>query len=310
MIWEVRFNTERNTNHVIDEITCVALNLLTKEVVKEASKEIQTGKHIQLDWPLHNIEFPGFGRIPCQHKIKDLGLEGFVGHDDELYINTQTSSQWDGLKHFGLQKDGMYYNGLKHGNATESDIMGTHKWCDRGGIVGRGILVDWLSWWENTHPGKDPPSAISTHRIPVWEVEEVLKAQGTECRPGDIFIMRTGFVRWHDNADAATRKLGTHDQHHMIGLANCEDTVRWLYSKHFSAVGGDTMGFEAWPYPKDCCLHEWLLCQWGTPIGELWDLEALSEECKIQQRWTFFFTSAPLRVVGGIASPPNAIAVF
>lgn len=96
----------------------------------------------------------------------------------------------------------------------------------------------------------------------------------------------------------------------MIGIANTDETVRWLYSKHFAAVAGDTMGFEAWPYPENCCLHEWLLCQWGTPIGELWDLEALSEECAKQQRWSFLFTSAPLRVIGGVASPPNAIAIL
>jgi Putative cyclase len=286
------------------------LNLLTEDVVKEAGKEIQTGKHIQLDWPLHNIEFPGFGRVQCSQTIKDLSSEGFVGFDDELFINTQTSSQWDSLKHLGIQKQKLYYNGITHKEAAESPILGTHNMCDRGGIVGRAILVDWLSWWETKHPGEEPPSAISTHPIPVSEVEEVLRAQGTVPKVGDIFIMRTGFVRWHNEADAATRAHGTRDTHHMIGLANTEETVRWLYSQHFSAVAGDTMGFEAWPYPEDCSLHEWLLCQWGCPIGELWDLEALGEECKRLKRWSFFFTSAPLRVVGGIASPPCAIAVF
>ena len=114
----------------------------------------------------------------------------------------------------------------------------------------------------------------------------------------------------NSTANAETRALGTRDQHYMIGVANNEETVRWLYSKHFAAVAGDTMGFEAWPFPKDCCLHEWLLVHWGTPIGELWDLELLAEECLRHQRWSFFFTSAPLRVVGGCASPPNAIAIF
>ncbi len=112
------------------------------------------------------------------------------------------------------------------------------------------------------------------------------------------------------NAGKEERIYGTQDHHEMIGLANNEESVRWLYSQHFSAVAGDTMGFEAWPFPKDCCLHEWLLCQWGTPIGELWDLEKLSLECVKHNRWSFFFTSAPLNVKGGIASPPCAIAIF
>lgn len=57
-------------------------------------------------------------------------------------------------------------------------------------------------------------------------------------------------------------------------------------------------------------LHDTLLGLWGTPIGELWDLEKLAEECKTQDRWTFFLTSAPLNIAGGVASPPNALAIF
>ena len=32
------------------------------------------------------------------------------------------------------------------------------------------------------------------------------------------------------------------------------------------------------------------------PIGELFDLENLAQECQKRQRWTFFFSSVPLRV--------------
>ena len=49
---------------------------------------------------------------------------------------------------------------------------------------------------------------------------------------------------------------------------------------------------------------------WGMPMGELWDLEELAEECKRQNRWSFFFTSSPLNIQGGVASPPNALAIF
>jgi hypothetical protein len=52
------------------------------------------------------------------------------------------------------------------------------------------------------------------------------------------------------------------------------------------------------------------LTEWGTPIGEMWDLETLSKVCEKEGRWTFFLTSAPLNVKGGVGSPPGAIAVF
>jgi hypothetical protein len=57
-------------------------------------------------------------------------------------------------------------------------------------------------------------------------------------------------------------------------------------------------------------MHEVLLSGWGCPIGEMFDLEKLAEECKKRGRYSFFFTSSPLNVIGGVASPPNAIAIM
>jgi hypothetical protein len=57
-------------------------------------------------------------------------------------------------------------------------------------------------------------------------------------------------------------------------------------------------------------LHEVLLAGWGMPIGELFDLEKLAEYCKKEKRWSFFVTSEVCNVPGGVASPPNILAIF
>jgi hypothetical protein len=57
-------------------------------------------------------------------------------------------------------------------------------------------------------------------------------------------------------------------------------------------------------------MHEVFLGGWGMPIGEMFYVEKLAEECRRLGRWTFFFTSEPLNVIGGIASPPNALAIL
>lgn len=57
-------------------------------------------------------------------------------------------------------------------------------------------------------------------------------------------------------------------------------------------------------------LHQWLLGGWGMLIGEMFDLEALAEKCRELGRSTFFLSSLPLNVPGGVASPPNAVAIF
>jgi len=45
-------------------------------------------------------------------------------------------------------------------------------------------------------------------------------------------------------------------------------------------------------------------------LGELFDLEGLAQLRAENLRWTFFVISQPLKVVGGVGSPPNAIAIF
>ena len=47
----------------------------------------------------------------------------------------------------------------------------------------------------------------------------------------------------------------------------------------------------------------------GMPIGELWWLDGLAEDCAADGVYEFFFTSAPLNVPGGVGSPPNALAI-
>lgn len=287
------------------------LNLLTDELIRQtAVNEIKTGHHVQLDWPLHNVQFPGFGRKKFEQKVIDMKDLGFFALDDEVSINTQSGSQWDSFKHFAHQKSGMYYNGVSHAEALASSRNGIHRWCEAGGIVGRGVLVDWLSWYEKKHG--NPPSPVTRHEIPVSDLEACLRHQGTTLHQGDILMIRSGYVRWHNNSSPEERRKGTQENGNNIGVQNNEETVRWLYDHHFAAVAGDTVAFEAWPppIPSGWCLHEWLLTQWGTPIGELWDLEQLSKVCEQNRRWSFFLTSAPLHVKGGIGSPPGAIAIF
>jgi len=100
----------------------------------------------------------------------------------------------------------------------------------------------------------------------------------------------------------------------LVGVAPEEETARWIWNHHFSAVAGDAIAFEAIIMESEAVpkmvLHQYLLCHFGMSIGELWDLKALSQRCAQLKRWSFFLTSSPLNVEGGIGSPPNALAVF
>lgn len=122
--------------------------------------------------------------------------------------------------------------------------------------------------------------------------------------------MRTG---WHEQLALLTPQQLAAAQavlpHHFGGLEQSEDVLRWIWD-NFSAVAGDQPSFEAWPTQKDWSLHEVLLAGYGCPIGELFWLEKLAETCKQEGRWSFFVTSEPCNVPGGVASPPNILAIF
>lgn len=70
---------------------------------------------------------------------------------------------------------------------------------------------------------------------------------------------------------------------------------------HFAAVAADNTSVELRPTMATWNIHDYLLPMWGTPVGELFDLEALSQMCQKLGRYSFFVTSAPLNVKGGIA---------
>jgi hypothetical protein len=93
------------------------------------------------------------------------------------------------------------------------------------------------------------------------------------------------------------------------GFESTLEVLGWLWDTKIAAVAGDCPGFEAWP-PSEHALHQVLLAGFGMPIGEMFALDELAKECEKQKRWTFFLTSEVLNVQGGVASPPNALAIM
>jgi kynurenine formamidase len=168
-------------------------------------------------------------------------------------------------------------------------------WVERGGIVGRGVLLDYASWADKNNVALTP---FETKSITVSTLKEVAKSQGTTFQKGDILFIRTGWIQAYDKlSDDECKTLASYKVPPAHGVESSEETLRWLWEQDFAAVAGDQPSMEAWPCQNtDFFLHEWLLAGWGMPIGELFDLERLSEECRKRKRYTFFFGSMPLNV--------------
>ncbi|KAI0373444.1 hypothetical protein BV20DRAFT_736799 [Pilatotrama ljubarskyi] len=298
------------------------VNLLTDELVKEASKEIKTGKAISLNWPINFPAKPPFHRQPPVHEVITFPEFGAV-NDDVIHINTQSGTQWDGLKHFGLVHHGLFYQGtpasfFKSGNlnvTNPTDVdpelikYGIHNWAQHG-ICGRGVFLDLVKYYTDVH-GELPYDPFTAHPIPLADLLECAKKQEVTFRRGDILIIRGGFTLRFNNATEEERNGLGEKADTFAGIEQTEDVKRFLWDNHFAAAASDLPALECWPPPEGVAhLHSTLLGLWGMPIGEFFDLEALSKHCAETGRYTFFFSSWPLNILGGVASPPNAAAYF
>ncbi|KAH9880360.1 hypothetical protein IAQ61_000651 [Plenodomus lingam] len=307
------------------------LNLLTTERIAKATQDnVKTGEVVPLDLPL-NIPGPTFfGRMPMKHRIKSIGKGAF---DDEIELNTQSSSQWDGFRHFADPKTGCHYNGVAsdeilaeiegddkdqeqcHGNTTAREEikprrLGIDAWAKRG-IVGRGVLLDVYTWSQSNGKSYNP---FNTHHITAADLIACAKSQNTTLQTGDILLIRTGWLAHYFSLTSSQKTAQSQfdlNAHTYAGLEASDSMKDFLYDNYFAAAACDNANFEAWPPPSfQESLHASLLPLWGMPIGELWDLERLARVCKEKERWTFLLTSAPGNVPGGVGSSPNALALF
>ncbi|KAF7353898.1 hypothetical protein MVEN_01075700 [Mycena venus] len=300
------------------------VNLLTNALVKQsAAEEIRTGKTVSLNWPLNFPDKPMFGRIPPEINLIQKQKEGRnYSRDDEIHINTQSGTQWDGLRHFPIVEHEMFYNNtpgstLPRGLNPMPDPhqidptytrIGIQNWADHG-ICGRGVLLDLVNFLSKN--GVLPYDPWTTHAITVKELEACAEAQGISFRRGDILMLRVGFIKKYYESAQESRDALRGKPETFAGIEQSEEMKRFLWNNHFAAVASDQPALENWPpSPGTPHMHQTILGLWGMPIGEFFDLEKLAKVCAEYHRYTFFVSSWPLNIIGGAASPPNAAAFF
>lgn len=295
-----------------DRLGCV--NLLTHERVLAASALVERGIVFALDADLAIPDPPLFGRSPMRHEV--TGAFDGPGHDDVIHgWNTQGSSQWDGFRHVRHPVHGWY------GGAPEG-AHGMHHWAVRG-IVGRAVLADVGRW---RHDQGSPLRMDESDPITPDDLLATLDAQGTVPQVGDILLIRTGWLGWYRSLDEGSRRelsVG----HRNPGLHPGERTAQVLWDLHVAAVASDNPSLELWPpgaaheaveleairsdpaRRPEIFVHQRLLPLLGIPIGELFELDELADDCAAEASWEGFFTSAPLNLRHGVASPPNALVI-
>lgn len=177
-------------------------------MIRDAFAEARDSISISLNHALGLTKIPT-GRSPTTHRVLSWAEDmapAMAGHicslDDEISFNTQASSQWDGFFHYAHQASGFGYNGVRvttkgsmPGDSDETrvatQVSGMEGRHTRGGVVGRGVLLDYRAY--ATENGTEY-NACSRHAITVQDFENIAKFQGSELKRGDILIIRSGIA--------------------------------------------------------------------------------------------------------------------
>jgi kynurenine formamidase len=284
------------------------INLLTPERVVAATSSIRTGKVFALNLPINIPDPPLFTRGKHTHTVKIFPNAEFVLDDflDNFY--PQASSQWDALAHVKHPVHGAY-NGIPDHQMTGRGGMrlGIDNLARRG-IAGRGVLADVARYYDRV--GKTI-NFTKSESIPLDDVKAALEDEGVELQTGDLLLIRIGWTKFYLSAsDEIKEELAKETV--VPGIEGSERTARWLWDNHLAAVASDSPALEALPKPAGEemeFLHFHMLAFFGMPIGEMWNLEGLADDCAADGNYDFFLTSAPLNIPGGVGSPPNALAI-
>jgi kynurenine formamidase len=292
-----------------------ALNLLTPERVAAAARLVRRGEHIRLDLPLDEPSPTFFSREELRHEVFEL-RDGVL--DDRLdRFFPQASTQWDALSHFAS------HHGFYNGHAA-ADVRAGRLSIDAlggRGIAGRGVLADVAGYLAARGEPIDPDGAFV---ITVDHLRATLASQGTTLETGDLLCVRTGWLGWFLGLEATRRAAVAAASRTLVdfrlpGLGPGPAIAEFAWDAGVALIAADTPAVESYEVrdaaedaalaATDESLHACALALLGIPLGEFFVLDELAADCRADGRYEFFFTSAPLRIRGGIGSPANVIAL-
>jgi len=277
------------------------LNYIQPEHIRRGAGLVRSGRSVSMAVPINQVAGPDNPR-PATHYM----VQGFDIHSDRgepQFSADYFASEFHGDCHTHLDAlchifwRGKMYNGFdadqvtSHGaNRCAIDLL-------RGGIVGRGVLLDipklrGVRWLE------DDDGILPS------DLDAAEKEHGVRVEEGDILLVRNG---------RALKRRVKGPWNVREGCAGLEAScLGWLYERRVAALGGDGHNDLApSPYKLSMApIHLGAIAMIGIHLIDNADLEELAETCKRAGRYHFMFTMAPLVLQRGTASPVNPLAIF
>ncbi|MBA7696199.1 hypothetical protein ES703_104842 [subsurface metagenome] len=278
------------------------LNYITPAILKQAMGLVKNGRVYSLASVLggHGAYFAGslrkepwrFTAIDKRPTPSQMSLA-----EDMLTISSHSGTHIDALCH--VWYDHQLYTGF---SADEVDGIGANKNSIENlkSLVGRGIMLDVAG-------NKGVKHLDRGYAITARDLEDCLIAQGLQTEPGDILLVRTGWIQvfYQEGPEAFHHEPSTGVPSEP-GLSY--HLAEWLHQKQTCAVGLDNWACEVRPselpdYPLP--FHELFIRDLGGYIMETLDLEELARD----KVYEFLFMAAPLQISRGCGSPINPLAI-
>jgi kynurenine formamidase len=272
-------------NHEVRETSDVLLDAVSAGVrLVELGQPFFTGMPCS---PNH----PGFRMTLIRRHGDMVRADGGSAANEIIVTGGHVGTHVDALSH--VSHDGVMYGGV---DAAEAQVGGSFRALGAEhtpAFLCRGVLLDVAATLgvDVLAPGQGVGAA---------ELEAALDRSGTDLRPGDVALVRTGWAQHFGNAERYLSRVSG-----VPGVT--PDGGRWLADAGVSATGSDTTAFEQiLPGAGHSVLpvHRILLVENGIHIIEHLALE----EASAAGLTAFTFVMAPLRIVGGTGSPVRPLA--
>jgi kynurenine formamidase len=290
------------------------LNFITPEKVAAACRIPVLGKTYSLSLP-YTSRGPMNGKYgrtnPARHSIvsgadaiagsQRLRLGSAAAADDLVIMQLQSSTQWDALSH--IFYDNLAYNGLDVSriNSFGAERLGVEV-AAYSAVTTRGVLVD-------IELANNFDGIPERYLITADDLDRSLERSGTEMEPGDLLLIRTGWLAKFYSRGARAKWKGYFGENREPGLS--WTVAPWLAEKQVAALAMDTPGIELQGEIEDEAvpLHMILIRDMGMMLGEMWFLDELASACAADGRYEVLVCAPPLPFESAFGSPVNAIAL-
>lgn len=278
-----------------------ALNLITPDKRRRASRLVQTGETISLSRPFPLEPGPSNPSPARRHTTRVARGERAGSAVDHLAIDTHgtASTHMDALAHVWDQ-DGMW-NGRDPDHEVTPDgvrFAGIERFTS--GVITRGVLLD-----VPRHRGV--PYVTQDEPVTGAELAAIASAMGLAIEPGDALVIHSGRERWSSDHGPWGAGSLDHGTSRRPGLhVSC---LQFFREVDAAVLVWDMMDVRPNGFDLAFAVHA-AIWAFGMALVDNALIEPIAEACATQGRTEFLLCLAPLPIKGATGSPVNPIALL